>query len=51
MSETARFIWANNGLRGFYRGVTPRMMLAASATTSMVAGGDYVKARLVAAKD
>ncbi|KAM0754004.1 mitochondrial carrier [Meredithblackwellia eburnea MCA 4105] len=41
--ETAKYIWKQNGILGFYRGITPRILLAASATTSMVAGGDLVR--------
>ncbi|KAI5478083.1 mitochondrial carrier domain-containing protein [Pseudohyphozyma bogoriensis] len=44
--ETAKFIYARNGALGFFRGVTPRILLAASATTSMVAGGDIVRKAL-----
>ena len=41
--ETGRYIVQQNGLSGLYRGITPRIMLAASATTFMVAGGDIVR--------
>lgn len=41
--ETARYIVDKNGWKGLFRGISPRIMLAASATTFMVAGGDIVK--------
>ena len=43
MSETAKSIYRSDGLLAFYRGITPRVMLAASVTTFMVAGGDWMK--------
>ena len=44
IGSTARYIYNTNGLRGFYRGVTPRVGLSAYLTTVMVFGGDEVKA-------
>ena len=41
--STARSIYRENGLRGFYRGVTPRIGLSVYLTTVMVYGGDEVK--------
>jgi hypothetical protein len=43
MAETAKKIYRTDGVLAFYRGITPRVMLAASVTTFMVAGGDWVK--------
>ncbi|ORX36922.1 mitochondrial carrier domain-containing protein [Kockovaella imperatae] len=42
MLQTARYIYQTDGVLAFYRGVMPRMMLAASVTTFMVAGGDWI---------
>jgi hypothetical protein len=44
MVQTAKHIYQKDGALAFFRGVTPRMMLAASVTTFMVAGGDWMKA-------
>lgn len=41
-----RHIYETSGLRGFYRGVTPRVGLSAYLTTVMVFGGDEVKTYL-----
>lgn len=41
--DTARYIYENNGIRGFYRGVTPRIGLSVYLTSVMVFGGDEVK--------
>ncbi|CAG8559942.1 6782_t:CDS:2, partial [Acaulospora colombiana] len=38
----------NNGIKGFYRGVTPRIGLGVWQTVCMVFGGDAVKAKLAA---
>ncbi|RSH79559.1 hypothetical protein EHS25_007971 [Saitozyma podzolica] len=38
--ETAKYIVKTNGVLGLFRGITPRIMLAASVTAFMVAGGD-----------
>ncbi|CAJ0745861.1 10033_t:CDS:2 [Entrophospora sp. SA101] len=42
----AKYIYQNNGLKGFYRGVTPRIGLGIWQTICMVFGGDYVKAMI-----
>jgi hypothetical protein len=42
--SAAKWIYQNNGLKGFYRGVTPRIGLGIWQTVCMVFGGDYVKA-------
>ena len=39
----AKYIYQNNGLKGFYRGVTPRIGLGVWQTVCMVFGGDAVK--------
>ncbi|RHZ76023.1 hypothetical protein Glove_208g44 [Diversispora epigaea] len=44
----AKFIYQNNGLKGFYRGVTPRIGLGIWQTVCMVFGGDAIKAKLAA---
>ncbi|KAF9876535.1 hypothetical protein CkaCkLH20_05943 [Colletotrichum karsti] len=43
MASTARHIWATNGFGGFFRGVVPRIGVAAWATVCMVGFGDMVK--------
>lgn len=43
IGSTARYIYQKNGLRGFYRGVTPRVGLSVYLTSVMVFGGDEVK--------
>jgi len=42
--STAKYIYAQNGFKGFYRGVTPRVMLSVYLTVCMVFGGDSLKA-------
>lgn len=42
---TAKYIFEQNGFRGFYRGITPRIALGVYQTVCMVFGGDQVKAR------
>ncbi|CAG8694005.1 13842_t:CDS:2 [Funneliformis caledonium] len=42
----AKYIYKNNGLKGFYRGVTPRIGLGIWQTVCMVFGGDAVKAKI-----
>lgn len=42
---TAKYIYQNNGMRGFYRGVTPRIGLGIYQTVCMVFGGDQIKER------
>lgn len=46
MFGTAKYIYRTDGILAFFRGVTPRMSLAASVTTFMVAGGDWMKSAL-----
>ena len=41
--NTAAFIYREHGLFGFYRGVTPRIMLSVYLTICMVFGGDELK--------
>ncbi|RKP38676.1 mitochondrial carrier domain-containing protein [Dimargaris cristalligena] len=41
---TAKYIYGNSGFMGFYRGVTPRIMLSTYLTVCMVFGGDQLKA-------
>ncbi|CAN8062377.1 unnamed protein product [Agarophyton chilense] len=41
-----RHIYESSGIRGFYRGVTPRVGLSAYLTTVMVFGGDEVRSYL-----
>ncbi|KAF2623199.1 mitochondrial DNA replication protein [Macroventuria anomochaeta] len=43
MLSTARLIWQDNGLRGFFRGVVPRIGVASWATICMVGLGDTVR--------
>ncbi len=42
---TARYIYQQHGLLGFYRGVTPRIGLSVYLTVCMVFGGDQIKER------
>jgi hypothetical protein len=42
----AKYIYQNNGLKGFYRGVTPRIGLGIWQTICMVFGGDHIKAMI-----
>jgi len=42
----AKYIYQNNGLKGFFRGVTPRIGLGIWQTVCMVFGGDAVKAKI-----
>jgi hypothetical protein len=44
IASCAKWIYEQQGLRGFYRGVTPRIMLSTYLTVCMVFGGDEVKA-------
>ena len=46
IGSTARYIYQTNGLRGFYRGVTPRIGLSVYLTSVMVFGGDEVRSIL-----
>ena len=43
--NTAKYIYEQHGLRGFYRGVTPRIGLSVYLTVCMVFGGDQIKER------
>jgi hypothetical protein len=40
----AQYIYRHYGVRGFYRGVTPRIGLGVYLTVCMVFGGDQIKA-------
>ncbi len=42
----AKYIFEQNGFKGFYRGVTPRVCLGVYQTVCMVFGGDQLKERL-----
>ena len=44
IASAARYILKNNGVAGFYRGITPRIMLGVWQTVVMVYGGDTAKA-------
>ncbi|KAJ3307141.1 Mitochondrial DNA replication protein yhm2 [Kappamyces sp. JEL0829] len=44
IATCARWIYAQNGVLGFYRGVTPRIGLSVYLTVCMVFGGDSIKA-------
>eukprot|EP01063_Lacrimia_lanifica_P020006 TRINITY_DN27390_c0_g1_i1.p1 TRINITY_DN27390_c0_g1~~TRINITY_DN27390_c0_g1_i1.p1 ORF type:complete len:313 (+),score=32.90 TRINITY_DN27390_c0_g1_i1:42-941(+) len=48
MAAAARCIYADSGVRGFSRGLAPRMALSMWATVCMIAGGDSLKAWLAA---
>lgn len=41
---TAKSIYSTNGIKGFYRGITPRIGLSIYLTVCMVFGGDRIKA-------
>lgn len=43
--STARYIYHTNGVRGFYRGVLPRIGLSVYLTILMVFGGDELRSR------
>lgn len=43
---TFKYIYQNNGLKGLYRGVTPRIGLGVWQTVFMVAFGDMIKKKL-----
>ncbi len=45
--NTLGFIYKENGIKGLYRGVTPRIGLGIWQTICMVSFADYVKAWLV----
>ena len=40
---TAKYIYQNNGILGFYRGIIPRIGLGVYLTVCMVFGGDQIK--------
>lgn len=42
--NTLGFIYKENGIKGLYRGVTPRIALGIWQTICMVSFADYVKA-------
>ncbi|KAK6100091.1 hypothetical protein MT418_001454 [Batrachochytrium dendrobatidis] len=44
IANTGAWIWKTMGIRGFYRGVTPRIGLSVYLTVCMVFGGDQLKA-------
>jgi len=44
MWGTGKMIYDNNGVRGLFRGVTPRIGLGIHVTLCMVFGGDQLKA-------
>ncbi|KAH8595968.1 mitochondrial carrier domain-containing protein [Bisporella sp. PMI_857] len=43
VANTARYVYSQNGLKGLYRGVTPRIGLSVWQTICMVALGDIAK--------
>jgi len=43
VGSAAKYIYSNNGLKGLYRGVTPRIALGVWQTVCMVALGDVAK--------
>lgn len=43
IGNTLAYIYRNNGIRGLYRGVTPRIGLGVWQTICMVSFADYVK--------
>jgi hypothetical protein len=45
--NTLSYIYKENGIKGLYRGVTPRIGLGIWQTVCMVSFADYVKAWLV----
>ncbi len=46
MWKALKWIYGNNGLKGLYRGVVPRIGLGVWQSIVMIAGGDYAKAWL-----
>ncbi|RKO96431.1 mitochondrial carrier [Caulochytrium protostelioides] len=50
IATAAQWIYQQNGLKGFYRGVSPRIGLGVWQTVCMVFGGDAVKAYFSAKK-
>ncbi|KAF6003731.1 Mitochondrial DNA replication protein yhm2 [Cyanidiococcus yangmingshanensis] len=51
MWNVAKWIYQRNGVRGFYRGVTPRIGLSVYLTSVMVFGGDQLKERVAARRE
>ena len=49
--STLQYVYRENGLKGLYRGVTPRIGLGIWQTVCMVSFADYVKAWYVADTD
>lgn len=45
IASAARYIYAQNGAKGFFRGIAPRVALGSWQTVCMVFGGDQVKER------
>ncbi|CAO3677671.1 unnamed protein product [Umbelopsis vinacea] len=45
ISKAAKWIYQNNGISGFYRGVVPRIGLGIWQTLVMVTAGDYFRAK------
>lgn len=48
--STARYIYNQHGLLGFYRGITPRIGLSVYLTVCMVFGGDQIKEHFAKSK-
>ncbi|KAI9106011.1 mitochondrial carrier domain-containing protein [Phlyctochytrium arcticum] len=48
IGTAAKYIYSQTGMKGFYRGVTPRIGLGIWQTVCMVFGGDQVKAHFAA---
>jgi hypothetical protein len=46
MLSTAKLIWQENGVRGFFRGVVPRIGVASWATICMVGLGEQVRQKI-----
>jgi len=44
IANTLAYIYRENGIKGLYRGVTPRIALGIWQTVCMVSFADYVKA-------
>lgn len=43
MASTAKLIWQENGINGFFRGIVPRIGVASWATVCMVGLGDTAR--------
>jgi hypothetical protein len=46
IAQAAKWIYSRNGIKGFFRGVVPRIGLGAWQTVCMVAGGDTLKEKV-----